>query len=96
MRLSKENKKRIDDYFDSRTPEEIYYISIKCGMSEIDAKLRLNVVSGTFNGKNIPTFDDWLYNFKEVGADLYKFDEYTYLCSNAMYSKYKKEFNIEP
>lgn len=57
MKLTEELKRKIDDYFDSRTPEEISDILVKYGMETIDDMGEVSDGYHTFNE---------LYEFRKV------------------------------
>ena len=44
MKLTQKLKNKIDDYFDNVTSEELYRLSIKYGITEIDEQLSINDV----------------------------------------------------
>jgi len=45
MKLDSKTKKQIDDFFNNKTPEELYELALKYRMKELDEALNMRIVN---------------------------------------------------
>jgi len=93
MKLDNQTKQLIDDYFNNKTPEELYEIAVKYELIETDEALNMRIVSGSANDENIPKPFDWLKHnkLKISEGETYKEASITIRQCASFISEYIKE-----
>jgi hypothetical protein len=57
-------------------------------VDDLNTLFELRNSSLLLKDKEIPTFEEWLTNFKKIGEDLYLYNKNTQYCKNAMHTVY--------
>ena len=72
MKLDNQTKQLIDDYFNNKTPEELYDIAVKYKTIETDEALNMRIVGKSFFKRCKITFQKFYWNMfiKDVRYEL--------------------------
>ena len=96
MKLTEENKKRIDDYFSKLTNKELIHINEKY-FDKLKKAINYTRCSEKLKDKESISFDQWMKN-NNVGNDpfgyVYKNRFYIYYELHSIYKQYIKDNNL--